>query len=229
MLNWIFQILFSEILEVPVSIELGEPGTNADVYNVNSTWDRGAGTNIAAIRTSHEVGGNCTLFTKAGMPERRRILDGLEFPPDPEKGCANMLGEIWKNNFLDTIQTLEDDDIILRPTSLGVIVKDDIVISKRTVALYPELLIFEGLQGEHNRQKLAEMFLRPTTWFDYCQKVSTSNCTSKNDDAALRPPETQGEDASYFVDGIYTGHFRATDVNNCTLNPNCSGIFIDYP
>ena len=29
--------------------------------------------------------------------------------------------------------------------------------------------------------------------------------------------------------GSYTGHFRFTDENNCTISENCTGHFADYP
>ena len=37
------------------------------------------------------------------------------------------------------------------------------------------------------------------------------------------------EDGRYFALGQYTGHFRFTDKNNCTMNNNCTGHFLDYP
>jgi hypothetical protein len=37
------------------------------------------------------------------------------------------------------------------------------------------------------------------------------------------------EEGRYFALGHYTGHFRFTDKNNCTMNENCTGHFTDYP
>ena len=93
----------------------------------------------------------------------------------------------------------------------------------------PTLLSLHGLKGEHNRKKLAEMFKRPTTWKDYCEIVSPTNCTLP-DDVAQRPPQDESEKERMFVEGLYTGHFRHTDDNNCTLNPtNCTGHIADFP
>lgn len=86
-----------------------------------------------------------------------------------------------------------------------------------------------GLAGELNRKKLSERFLRPTSWNDYCTEVSSSNC-QVDDGIASRPPVSQTEEESFFAAGSYTGYFRATDKNNCDLNPHsCTGHFADYP
>ena len=41
--------------------------------------------------------------------------------------------------------------------------------------------------------------------------------------------EDGSENGRYFLEGSYTGHFRFTQKNNCTTNPNCTGHFSDYP
>ena len=63
----------------------------------------------------------------------------------------------------------------------------------------PTLLTHLGLVGEKNRRKLAETFLSPTTWEDYCSLVSASNCTIA-DNVAQRQPQTDAEGKRYFVD-----------------------------
>jgi len=86
-----------------------------------------------------------------------------------------------------------------------------------------------GLQGEENRQKLADLCLRPTTWKQYCEEVSPSNCTIP-DETAQRAPEVEDEEDRMFVDGLYTGHFRKTEENDCETYPhNCTGHIADYP
>jgi len=76
------------------------------------------------------------------------------------------------------------------------------------------------------REELASIFKQPTTWGDYCKFVSPTNCT-EDDGVAARPPrssEEVDEAPIYFMDGEYTGYFRATEKNNCALNPQtCSG------
>ena len=91
------------------------------------------------------------------------------------------------------------------------------------------MLSYIGLQGENNRKKLAERFKRPTTWEDYCNEVSPDHCATPNE-VAQRPPLEDDEKDHMFVQDLYTGHFRATEKNNCTANPtNCTGHFTDYP
>ena len=63
---------------------------------------------------------------------------------------------------------------------------------------------------------------------DYCDLVSPNNCTEP-DDAAQRAPNEE-ELHRYYVADVYTGHFRATEENDCDLNPtNCTGHVGDYP
>lgn len=85
-----------------------------------------------------------------------------------------------------------------------------------------------GIAGESNREKLAKLFKRPTNWKDYCAIVSDSNCTVA-DSVAERPPVDDTEGSRYHVSGAYTGHFRATEQNDCEKNPTtCTGHVADY-
>lgn len=94
----------------------------------------------------------------------------------------------------------------------------------------PTLISYVGLQGEENRQKLADTFLRPTRWKDYCLDVSANNCSTPDEFAQRAPAENDEEGEKYFVRDAYTGHFRKTDANNCTVYPtNCTGHVVDYP
>ena len=92
----------------------------------------------------------------------------------------------------------------------------------------PTLVSFFGLRGDQNRQKLADTFLRPTTWKDYCEFISLTNCTEA-DDVAKRYPENE-EFGNYYSEGTFTGHFRPTKENNCTANPDsCTGHIVAPP
>jgi hypothetical protein len=56
-----------------------------------------------------------------------------------------------------------------------------------------------------------------------------ADCSSPNE-AAAREPLDDSERGRYWVEGLYTGHFRFTEHNNCTLHPtNCTGHIVDYP
>ena len=92
------------------------------------------------------------------------------------------------------------------------------------------LTSFRGLQGEANREKVANTFKDPTNWADFCDYVDPNNCTvtSSNWTTAARYPENEEEKSSYFVPDLYKGYFRTTDKGNCTKNPQqCKGHIIN--
>ena len=96
-----------------------------------------------------------------------------------------------------------------------------------TAANHPELSSFYGLTGEKNRGNLAENFLTPTTWKDYCAEFSNPlNCTS-DDGVAIRAPVTEKEQMKYFAAGLFKGHFRKTPESDCGANPSCTGHFVN--
>jgi hypothetical protein len=100
-------------------------------------------------------------------------------------------------------------------------------IPKYVVARDPSLQSYLSMTGEENREKMANTFLRPTTWKDYCDIVSHNNCTGDKNGIAARAPENEAEESKYYVSGLYKGHFRKTEKNDCTSNPNCTGHFIN--
>ena len=113
--------------------------------------------------------------------------------------------------------------------TLGTLGLESWFVTKFSVKNDPTLVSYLGLMGEENRVKLAETFLRPTSWQDYCELISTNNCTAP-DLVAQRSPETVEENEQFFSEGYYTGHFRATEDNNCTANPTtCTGHVADFP
>jgi hypothetical protein len=114
------------------------------------------------------------------------------------------------------------------PQTLGMVGQENWYITKFAALQDATLDSYIGLQGEENRRKLAETFKRPTTWNDYCTQVSASNCTTL-DDIAQRAPENVKEQDRFFVEGLYTGHFRATTKNDCNITENCTGFVADFP
>lgn len=85
-----------------------------------------------------------------------------------------------------------------------------------------------GFQGEENREKLANTFLRPTRWKDYCAQVSPNNCTT-SDNVAFREPHNGMEMDRFFVPGLYQGHFRKTAKNDCNQTDECTGHVANFP
>eukprot|EP00934_Nitzschia_sp_Nitz4_P004372 Nitzschia sp. Nitz4//scaffold277_size25017//9057//13286//NITZ4_008346-RA/size25017-snap-gene-0.31-mRNA-1//1//CDS//3329545341//4362//frame0 len=136
--------------------------------------------------------------------------------------CGNVLLESW---YYDTDFY---PDFLERPTNFGVLGEDHWYVPRFTIERDPSLASFIGLAGEVNRRKLAETFKRPTTWKTYCDEVSTDGCAS-DDGVAVRMP-TEDEQESFFAPGLYIGHFRATEENDCDQFPDtCTGHFADFP
>jgi len=135
------------------------------------------------------------------------------------QSCSHFFPEIWSMNFeLDYVK----EGVIENPSSSGLLGEDGWFIPKHTAERDPSLLSIFGLQREVNRQKLAERFLRPTSWWDYCNFVSSDNCATP-DNVASRPP-AEGERDRFFLEGAYSGYFRKTEQNNCTAHPtSCTG------
>ncbi|CAB9505284.1 Receptor-type guanylate cyclase gcy [Seminavis robusta] len=253
MAAWILQILLSEVLQVPVSIEVGQANLNADFYNQQNKWDWPTSStttststtsstnssdsvganNFQALKTAHQLGGVCTNMDTT--------IDTIESANNRNRGCANVIPEVWKNDEVPLLRKLQDQGIILRPTSLGVSGQEDIVIPDRTAQYDPSLTSFHGLQGKHNQGKLANIFQFPTTWRDYCMQVSPNNCDNNNsthdNTVAARPPLNPQEGDLYFAPGLYTGYFRphpncdttTTSSSTFTNDSSCTGVFLDYP
>ena len=56
-------------------------------------------------------------------------------------------------------------------------------VPKFTALRDPTVLTYFGLSGQENREKLANLFLRPTRWGDYYDDVS--NATRLSDDGVV--------------------------------------------
>lgn len=202
---WIIQIFLSEVAGVPVSIETsgGGPLSFYDRDNAFS-YPTVAGNNFDAIREGNRVG-DCAKT---------------------EKPCCHVLPEVWEEHRPVWDKAAEEGHIEY-PSGNGMLSGSGWFIPDYVARDHPTFKSHFGLKDK--RHTLAEIFKRPTTWGDYCSLVSTSECTD-DDGVAASKPSSQEEAESYFWDGQYTGHFRATEKNNCTLSPDtCTGAIIDYP
>jgi len=225
---WILQILLTEILHVPVSIESKERGSNVDFYDVGSRMDYSSvDGEVISLENSYLHKDCRTLQTHNSQPE------------NPYIPCAHLSPEIWSDGDGDRIH-LVDQGAVEPFQEMGALGEQYWFIPKFLALRDPTLVSYAGLAGEHNRRKVAETFLTPTNWKDYCELVSQDNCTSTmvldkttNETipaAAVRPPINSKEAASYFINGLYSGHFRKTEANNCNNILNkCHGHITDYP
>lgn len=180
--------------------------TNALDYGIAYPWD--------GLEVAKNVG-DCRKVDNS---------DGRNYTP-----CLHVMGEVWKNR-LKKVEELEDDGIIEPFHFLGIFAKAGWYIPRHTGMRDPTLLTYLGLTGEENRRKLAETFLTPTTWNEYCEEVSPDNCSTPTNVTARAPIDNETEGVMFFSEGLYTGHFRATAINDCDANPTmCHGHFVDFP
>lgn len=197
---------------MPVSIEATVPGMTADFYDKSGALDYGAAT-----------------WDYVELQNAARVIDCRELkrakPEEEYHACAHVALESW---LADKDQT-PYSQFLETPRDLGALGEQHWWVTKFTVERDPTVATYIGLAGEENRRKLAEMFKRPTTWKTYCEEVSNNTCAT-DDGVAVRAPIGPDEEESMFVEGLYIGHFRATEENDCDNYPDtCTGHITDYP
>ncbi|CAB9499168.1 Receptor-type guanylate cyclase gcy [Seminavis robusta] len=212
---WILQILLTEILEVPVTVETGVPGYSVDFYHMHSALDYGV-----FDEEYHE------LQVAADVKDCRLTKTD---DPDNYQACFHASTEVWwDDRGFDAHPPASSEP----PRELGALGQNSWFVPKFTAQNDTSLLSYIGLQGPQNRRKLAETFKRPTNFRDYCEQVSERQCQDDNatSSIATRPPLDDTEGDMFFVEGVYTGHFRYTEENDCDKHPtNCTGHFTNYP
>ena len=204
---WIWQILLSELLGVPTSMETGLPELNVNFYIPDSTFGYGLVRDYDALRKSAQESADCTIYRTSSPSSTTDTVHNNNTTQQQYASCSHIVPELWTaQDALDLYQ----EGVAEAPQSLGVIGVQGWFLPKFTAQRDSSLSSYVGLQGESNRRKLAETFLRPTTWGEYCSQVSNSSCEIP-DTVAQRPPledEDIDETDKYFEPGVYTGHFR---------------------
>lgn len=156
-LSWAMQVTLTELADVPSTIEtdfedaVGDP---LSFYDVDNDFGYSAATNnFKALEQANSLpNGDCTLTSKP---------------------CAHVLPEVW---LLDERKNV-DRRAIERDGS-GMVGHLGWFVPRFVAKQHSDLMTHWGLTGEANREKLANMFLRPTTWGDFCREVSPTNCTT---------------------------------------------------
>lgn len=218
---WILQIVLSEMLSVPTTIETGTPLAKANFYDPHNSFQMGVAYDWDSLIRANTLE-DCTLA-------HRNTTDPAQY-----ESCAHVMPEMWRaggplDNRSDMVQQMVLTDQLAPPQTLGVLGQNSWYVPKFTAERNPTILSYVGLQGDDNRQKLASLFLRPTTWRDYCDEVSLDHCATDNG-VAKRQPLDMTEGDRMFVPGLYTGHFRKTEKNDCDKHPTtCTGHIADYP
>jgi hypothetical protein len=208
---WIYQIILMEIAGVPATVGLTTDTTpHSSFYATENTLDR--------------------VFSTVGYPfdalqqsNRQRNFDcATTLEP-----CVHVLPDVWSRSA--HVRQYVQNGTIDEPTGNGQIGQFRFFVPEFTAKAFPSLGIYLGFQGEKKRQLLADLFQRPTTWLDYCRQVSPTNCTTP-DATAIRFPIDSKEQELYFLEDVFTGHFRPTQANDCVQHStSCTGHIILPP
>jgi len=213
---WLLQIILSELLDVPVTIESGNHDVLVSLYDPEAAFkfgDTSDSITTSAFQNAAKYGQDCTLASR----------DSVTYEP-----CAHHFPEIW-NAHQEWLQNGISDNTLEFPYALGMVGYDGIYVTKYTTEQEPSIISYFGMAGEDNRKKLAELFPRPFSWGEYCQDVSRNNCSTP-DVTAQRAPISEEEGQHFFKEGEFRGHFQHTEENNCDDNPlTCTGHLAPYP
>jgi len=219
---WLIQIILSEILGVPTSLEAGSFGETRNFYDAQARIDYDTSSYVDFLAAPQVLeDGNCKFADHEST--------------ETYQPCAHFNPEHWHIEHANVTRQLQAQGIE-PPQNAGSLGHETWFVTKFTVEEDPTVVSYLGLKGDANRRKLAAIFKRPTTWSDYCTLVSKSNCTVP-DTVAQRAPE-EDEGGRYYQDGDYTGYFRATDDNDCGDSDNdflnlttrkCTGHIANYP
>ena len=128
--SWILQILLSEILDVPTTIETGLEDKNVNLYDISSRFDYGKSNLWDGLKNAYEYG-DCRLVNnkekqkKTNEKEEEEIIDAMddgeeEVTEDTYQPCCHVIPEVWSGHEA-TVQELEELGIIEPHTFIGVV------------------------------------------------------------------------------------------------------------
>lgn len=224
---WILQIVLSELLNVPTTVETGVPDVELSLYHPspNVAFGFGVSTDLDALRRANDAAGSdCRVYRTRNHAENNNTNNN-DHTHHNYLSCAHVIPEVWqaRRQRVQTYATL--GHVEPNPSFLGTLAGQGWYIPRFVGEQDPTLTSYMGMVGQ--RRKLAETFLWPTTWGEYCAQVA--DCTTTTTAAAARSPHNATEAAKYFVPGLYTGHFRKTAANDCDAHPTtCTGHLVDY-
>lgn len=129
-LAWLHQIILTEVMNVPVSIESGEgrvPGASLSFYDMNNNYgDKFPVTSysVEGLQKANQIGGDCR---------------------ETDEPCAHVLPEVWPGT--DPIERSAD---VLFTGQMGI---EGFWMPSYTIEKDPSLGTYYGLSGEKNREK----------------------------------------------------------------------------
>lgn len=223
----ITQILLSELLEVPSTIEISGPDGSCNFYDKSLPF--------SYAKISYDFDAMITAFENPNCTTVERTKESYT-------SCAHVMTEVWNGQF-EKVTKYEEEGILAPSTGSGAMGKISWFVPSFTATEHPSVVSYLGLttnvsdylDGINRRHELARIFQRPRTWKDYCTNFTEDNCQNppyydeENRIIATRAPNsTKGEDSLYFSEGSFHGHFAPADENNCTANPTtCTGNFLN--
>lgn len=117
---WILQIILSEVLHVPVSIETGMPDLGMDFYDHKMPFDYGVGYDLDALRTAQQVG-DCHAATKRKSHDWRNSHEASEdVDSDSYVSCCHVIPEVW-DGIMASVSRMEREGIIEPPHGMGTV------------------------------------------------------------------------------------------------------------
>ncbi len=224
---WIYQIVLSELVQVPATVGLTSLDTPfASFYSeTNDFVFSPEAYPYHALKQANKVGKDSLDQDRTREGNHRKKRGDCSATLDP---CVDVLPEVWQGQVKDYYPLIERK-IIEPPSGDGLLGRSGFYIPARTMQQFPQFSIWYGLSGEANRKLLAETFLRPLSWLEYCEQVSASKCQEASSIAA-RFPEPSEVDIYFQEDGLYVGYFTESGANNCTMYPtNCTGHIVTPP
>jgi ABC-type proline/glycine betaine transport system substrate-binding protein len=211
---WALQIVLSEFMQVPTSIESSGPELKANFYHPANQFDYGAiAYDFQALDVANKVGDcrNKDADLEAAQEKQQS---------DDYVACAHVMPEVW-NGQAEKLRNLTKRHIIEAPEGNGVVGRLTWFIPKYVAERHPEWAHYSG--WINNQTDLATQFLQPRTWKWYCDEVSPTHC-EEPEDFSTRPP-TEAEEGMFYDTvggGVgFLGYFHPTDDN--------MGHFADFP
>lgn len=214
-ISWIYQILLSELLQVPATVGLTAKDTPmASFYSEQNEF---VFSKVAypydALEVANRVGSE-EFEGELGLMRRKDCSY-------VKKACVDILPEVWSGQASEYAPLIKRQ-VIEHPSANGLIGRLGIYLPRKTVQEFPEFSIWFGLAGDENRRRLAEIFLRPISWKEYCDTVDPTNCQERY--------PAGDEEGLYYEEGLFEGYFSAGGSNNCTQNPDtCAGHIVTPP
>ena len=99
--GWLYQMILSELLGVPVTLESGKANAKINVYDPSNPLQYGVAYSWEAIQTAYQRKGDCTGLSKTHpIPPRDETPTPSDDDDEEEyQACAHVMLELWHGRF----------------------------------------------------------------------------------------------------------------------------------